>query len=624
MSKKIIVIKLIVSLLILFAQDALFCMKPEAGLDPSWMLGLSWAQLKGLSFGGDVVFTYGPLYFLSTLLINMGQPCLLYQMALHCFIYFVVIYLFAGRLIDLLAVKSWKNYSLLDQLLIIAGFVFFLFMPLSLAELILVLCCSLFIRLTFDMERLDGKKRFGIILITAALLNCACLIKFSYAIAALILAGIGILGLLCKKRYTVVACFLLLLPLLNIVFWILCGQPLAVLPDYYRYGMEISSGYTEAMSMSYDSFYIIFHLFSLFIIIAGGYLIYKSAFVKKDLYLAFSLFIISPILFMAFKEGFTREDIIHLFAFFEQLTPIVLFFIMLFVKGDFNSGKLKILTICIAYIAIIVTVHSGKTPLYSVMKVVSSRRSLVEWDKKIIRETSAPLSSGFLEKAGKETVDIIPWDIALLYAYNLNWRPRPVIQSYSAYTPVLDSINACHFKKETAPKWVVYSYKSIDGRYPLYDEPEVFRALLDNYEPVEKGDYLMLKRRNERINSNDTIIGAGVCPVGTIIDVPQIHGKAIYCNLDVSMNMAGKWANIFYKTGGLYITFYLEQQPPVKHRFIRQLGNDGLFVSKYVTNLSELCQVFENSYNQDVKKIQITTRFGFFYKSEMKYTFFTH
>jgi hypothetical protein len=39
---------------------------PSTGLDPSWRISLNMAIDKGLIFGKDIVFTYGPLGYLET------------------------------------------------------------------------------------------------------------------------------------------------------------------------------------------------------------------------------------------------------------------------------------------------------------------------------------------------------------------------------------------------------------------------------------------------------------------------------------------------------------------------------------------------------------------------------
>ncbi|GHT49530.1 hypothetical protein AGMMS49982_03180 [Bacteroidia bacterium] len=244
-------------------------------------------------------------------------------------------------------------------------------------------------------------------------------------------------------------------------------------------------------------------------------------------------------------------------------------------------------------------------------------------NKQLIRAEYDSLPPAFLDNAKDKTIDIIPWDIALLWAYDLNWTPRPVIQSYSAYTPMLDSINAQHFKDSKAPDNIIYSYKSIPGRYPLFDEPMVFRTLLENYDVQTVDDYLILQHRLEKITRHYTPVNQGVCPVGTVVDVPQLPGQHIYCNIDIRQNFFGKLINILYKPGYIYIRFFVKgQSEPIEYRFIRRLGTDGLFVSKYVADLTDICSVFEESYEQDIEKLQIVIPHNLFYKPDMKYEFY--
>jgi hypothetical protein len=88
------------------------------------------------------------------------------------------------------------------------------------------------------------------------------------------------------------------------------------------------------------------------------------------------------------------------------------------------------------------------------------------------------------------TVDIYPWNAQLLFENKLNFSPRPVFQSYNAYTKVLEEMNFNHYNtKETAPEFVIYEFLAIDQRYPLFDEPKVNLCLLKNYTPVELFDF---------------------------------------------------------------------------------------------------------------------------------------
>ena len=55
--------------------------------------------------------------------------------------------------------------------------------------------------------------------------------------------------------------------------------------------------------------------------------------------------------------------------------------------------------------------------------------------------TATKIPDSVLEKVQGKTIDIIPWEFSLIPGNQLNWKPRPIIQSYSAYTEKLDELN---------------------------------------------------------------------------------------------------------------------------------------------------------------------------------------
>lgn len=51
------------------------------------------------------------------------------------------------------------------------------------------------------------------------------------------------------------------------------------------------------------------------------------------------------------------------------------------------------------------------------------------------------LPSEITDKIGRKSVDIVPWEIVFPYFNRLNYNPRPVVQSYAAFTPYLINLN---------------------------------------------------------------------------------------------------------------------------------------------------------------------------------------
>jgi hypothetical protein len=445
---------------------------------------------------------------------------------------------------------------------------------------------------------------------------------------ALAIIFIAMIGLIYQRKAKFIMYILPIFIAIYLILWVLCGQSLTSLLGYFYYGFEHSFGYTEAMMLweVYEEFD--YALFAFFVLVFMGISSFFF-FIKRDFYYALIFFFTLPLLFMAFKESFVRGDSFHFHYYFFQLFSIIIFLIIFMVdKPSFYYKTIgQLFIICILSIASTFVVRHYKMPgeeeKYPLIKLFFPDKGNILEYKKLIRESYPALSAEFLQQTKNKTVDIFPWDISLLYAYDLNWSPRPVIQSYSTYTPILDQLNVSHFEKNSAPDNIVYSYESIDNRYPLFDEPAVFRTLLKNYEVQSQNDYLILQRQQKKTSYDSIPVGNGTCPIGTPIDVPQCPDQHVYCNIDISIHLGGKLINLLYKPAFISIYFYIKgQTEPVEYRFVRRVGVDGLFVSKYVTDISDVCRIFEGNYEQDIEKIKIDLKHNLSYKSEMKYEFY--
>jgi hypothetical protein len=96
----------------------------------------------------------------------------------------------------------------------------------------------------------------------------------------------------------------------------------------------------------------------------------------------------------------------------------------------------------------------------------------------------------------KGSVDVYPSNQAIVLAHGLDYRPRPVIQSYSAQTPELAGLNAAFLRGDRAPENIFFEVKTIDGRFPSADDGLSWPELLTRYEVMERtGNFLRLQRR---------------------------------------------------------------------------------------------------------------------------------
>src|SRR5262249_34379829 len=77
---------------------------------------------------------------------------------------------------------------------------------------------------------------------------------------------------------------------------------------------------------------------------------------------------------------------------------------------------------------------------------------------------------------GGDAIDALNLDQDAAVLNGLNYKPHPVFQNYSAYTPALQRLNAEFFKSKP-PQYLLWRTGSIDGRFPTLDDGEVLLTI---------------------------------------------------------------------------------------------------------------------------------------------------
>lgn len=222
------------------------------------------------------------------------------------------------------------------------------------------------------------------------------------------------------------------------------------------------------------------------------------------------------------------------------------------------------------------------------------------------------------ERIGNKTVDVYPWDYSYLAANELNWQPRPVLQSYASYTRWLDNLNVKHFQSALAPEFLIWelekitndihggTMESIDGRYLLNDEPDLLLALLSDYELVakQKGDrpVLLYQKSAKKKNLVTKEIGSIETTWNTWIDVPDTSAGLIRAQVHIQHSILGKIKSFLYKDDAVYCYYLLANGDLRQYRVVPRTMDYGLWINPMIMN-PEL-EVLESK----VKKICFMSR----------------
>ncbi|MDR1884612.1 MAG: hypothetical protein LBR26_17840 [Prevotella sp.] len=375
---------------------------------------------------------------------------------------------------------------------------------------------------------------------------------------------------------------------------------------------------------------------------------------RKTLFL-FELLLPSGIFFLSFKESFVRSDFYHISHFVYFAFPAaIIYFLYAFFYGVDETGRelkscacastsanlfklnLKFLLACGLIVLILhhydILPHTFYRPTKEYTEILSMNKDtdLTSYNqtRSLLLDASPNISPQDLQVLRSSNgVDIIPHSISLLYINDLYWTPRPIIQSYSAYKSQLDKMNAEFFSSKNSPESVVFFLESIDGRYPIFDEPQTFTSLLLNYEILDNEiknalpPYIILKRSKKMAVSNAPLklIEERSAQVGEIIPIPKSQSSYIFAEIDWNMCLTGRLVNFFFKTAhrdnGTQFLFKLNNGSVIANRFVRDVARNGLFVSKYVGNTAQLAEIFKGYSEGDVWGIGVTGAPQFYEKN---------
>jgi len=249
--------------------------------------------------------------------------------------------------------------------------------------------------------------------------------------------------------------------------------------------------------------------------------------------------------------------------------------------------------------------YAGKISEYERSINMLNNRTLFEdqvmdYQKNV--KNNYPLDQKTIKYIDGKTIDIFPWDTAMCWAYGLNWSPRPVFQSISAYTTYLDDMNSRHFMGEGAPKMILYAFKSKDGRYPPFDEPATFQTILRNYAYVSSiGEFALLEYSSNMSEQYPEVdLGRIESKFGAFIPVPEWNKGFVFGHLEISDSLLGRMISIVYKPSQIYIQFkFIDGTTSRKFRFIPDNAKNGLFLSQYMETLDDLSLLFKGKIIKD-------------------------
>lgn len=197
----------------------------------------------------------------------------------------------------------------------------------------------------------------------------------------------------------------------------------------------------------------------------------------------------------------------------------------------------------------------------------------------------------------KGSVDIYPALSDVLIAYDFDYKPRPVFQSYLAYRQPLAQINVDHIKSgRAANTLVIQEMKDLYGYYPmLYDGPS-WPEILTRYEPqsIHTGG-LILSKREKPLTFHLQKIDEKTVSVGEVLKLNSKQGKILFAKVNIQMTPIGSIQKLFFRVYPPKIE--VATRTGTKGQFIApsEIMKSGFIVSPFAQTPAEVKKLFSGA-----------------------------
>ena len=492
-------------------------LEPDVGLDPSWRTGLHMAFEQGLDAGTQVLFSYGPLGFLRVPQYAFADTTRL-----------AFAYTFVVQLALCLALL-WALRRNFGSLLVAAPIALVIA---SLCDQEPVLVLVFVVAVEIARSRPGRPPAPWLLAATGALVGVQLLGKLNTGVGTGILCAIALLALR-ERRGRSLAWFAGGLVVALAGGWAFSGQPIGAIGPYVRGSLQIISGYSEAMGLDepgrdWEPWA------ALALTIVGLGLVARGDRLGPDRGRLAMAVLWLALAYLGFKAGFVRHDGGHANIFFATMLGGLAALPLVDVPRA-TSALALLLAATALFASYRIDPDVVVAPIQRARAFLDQSRTVASGAKlnaaivaaRARLQQAYQLDPRIFAALRGHPAHVDPYDLNVLWAYQLPWRPIPVFQSYSAYTHDLDELNAAALRSADGPERVLRrAAPAVDGRVSAWESPAAMRALLCTFRPVQTtAAWQVLERVANRCGPS-RLLSETRAHFGAPIVVPRSPGAA--------------------------------------------------------------------------------------------------
>jgi hypothetical protein len=412
--------------------------------------------------------------------------------------------------------------------------------------------------------------------------------------------------------------------------WLLAGQRLGDLPIWIDHSWQVAKGYGEAMSVEVAPAVLtvgVGLLLGVLVLRASYWLgtrATRRAWVWEGL--------LAATVVIAFKASFTRHGGSSAFYYVVACVP----FLPVLDRAQASAVSARVgraarwlraaLTVAILgavwhrmqviHHVSLLHVHAPLarclTTAAENLRYVSSPRawrSAVEAVEEHRARAFAP--SRTRARVGQGSIDVLTAHQAIAIYGGFHWRPRPVIQSYSAYTPRLLELNRAFFAGPSAPDFVLYEPDNLDDRFPTQEDGPALLEILHRYRAVGSEWNHVLFQRDDSVQGPPParpLLQAAAMRFGQSMELTRYAQKGLLLELDVRLNALGKLRTLLLQAPWAELRTRASDGSERAWRIVGDLARAGMLVRPFLSQSLTVLQAVAGQPMVEIERIELHVR----------------
>jgi len=572
---------------------------PNVELDSSWQVMLIHAHAAGLQFGRDFIFTWGPWGFLCSR-YALGATC---AGALATWV-IGGSFLLAGVLALLTRAEPPLRRILLALTVVAVNWLFQ-------DTVYFVVILLLGVR-----ALMDPSARGWALGLAVLILGFLGQLKFTYLVlaAAMVAAAMG--AALQRRAWARAAGIGGGFAGSVLAAWMAAGQNPDNLYPYLRRSLDIAAGYGGAMQ--FDESWLVFGD-GLVVVLAALALCWRWARLGSDrLGSPWAAVALAISVLVMWKEAYTRADLVttggHVLGLFTYLVIVIP------ALGTAMGGLPRPAGVPVTWLLAWAGLAVADPGFFAVAPRVvwqryygaiqglkRARHSAEDWEV-LFRAAAAGAALPAIQAAvGRGTADAYSFSDATLLMNGLALSTRPIIQSYSAYSPSLEGWNLRFYQSARAPDFLLWNEERVDDRYPGEDDAMLVGALPGHYVPeLTEGSTLLLRRTSPLAAAPPAhrLLVEGSVRLAQAVDLPPFGGHPLWLQVNAVPNLLGRLRGLLYKPAILTLRTTDSRGREQRWRVVPRVARAGFLLVPTLEHLSDVANYLQGTTDNPLRAFQ--------------------